>query len=233
MLTVTMPEERGFINRLFRGAGMGRPATFRGDTGIAEADFVVIDTELTGLKPRIDSVISVGAVHMTGTRIELGQSFYRVVKPRGEVSGTSVVIHGITPTEAHASPSFDVLLPEFLAFCEGRIIVGYCVNIDMVFLNGEIRQLGRRGLRNPVIDTLKLYTWIRRKQRDACAFDDGCGENMGLTELGDKFGISTTHMHNALSDAYITAQLFQQLLALASGYGIRRVEDLLIVARPD
>lgn len=164
MTTVTMPEEKGFINRLFRGAGRAKAPAFRRDTDVAEVEFVVIDTELTGLRPRTDSVLSVGAIHMTGTRIELGQSFYRVVRPRGEVPGTSVVIHGITPTEADAAPSFEVLLPEFLAFCEGRVIVGYCVNIDMVFLNGEFRRLGRRRLRNPVIDTLKLYTWIRRKQ---------------------------------------------------------------------
>jgi len=193
----------------------------------------VVDTELTGLKPRTDSVVSIGAIHMTGARIQLGHFFYRVVKPASALTGSSVVIHGITPTEAGEAPDFEVLLPEFLAFCESRIIVGYCINIDMIFLNREIRRIGGRPLRSPVIDILKLYAWVRRKQRNACAFDDCEDKSFDLTELAENFGIPANNVHNALSDAFITAQLFQQLLATAASYGLRRLDELLVVARPD
>ena len=43
---------------------------------------VVVDTELTGLDEKKDSIVSIGAVRMTGGRIELGDMFYRLVSPR-------------------------------------------------------------------------------------------------------------------------------------------------------
>ena len=62
-------------------------------TPITEARYVVVDTELTGLDENRDSIVSIGAVRMTGGRIELGDSFYRLASPRTELSAASVVIH--------------------------------------------------------------------------------------------------------------------------------------------
>ena len=46
---------------------------------IGEANYVVVDTELTGLNPRSDSIISIGAMKMLGSRIDLGNAFYRLI----------------------------------------------------------------------------------------------------------------------------------------------------------
>ena len=51
-----------------------------------ECPYVVVDTELTGLDEKKDSIVSIGAVRMTGGRIELGDMFYRLVSPRTQLT---------------------------------------------------------------------------------------------------------------------------------------------------
>lgn len=48
---------------------------------IKELNYVVVDTELTGLNERRDSIISIGAIKMHGGRIDMGNTFYKLVKP--------------------------------------------------------------------------------------------------------------------------------------------------------
>ena len=48
---------------------------------VDEVDFVAFDTELTGLDFKQDSIISIGAVKLRGTKILPAKSFYRLVKP--------------------------------------------------------------------------------------------------------------------------------------------------------
>ena len=81
---------------------------------IDDAEFVVFDTELTGLDQKKDSIVSIGALKMKGGRIAVGNPFYRIVEPRTELTGKSIVIHGITPSETVGRPNMKALLPEFL-----------------------------------------------------------------------------------------------------------------------
>ncbi|HXX57414.1 MAG TPA: 3'-5' exonuclease, partial [Thermodesulfovibrionales bacterium] len=90
---------------------------------VLDAGYVVIDTELTGLDERKDSIVSLGALRMTGGRIELGESFYRLANPETALTSESVVIHGITPSDVVEKPSIDTVLAEFLQFCNDAIIV--------------------------------------------------------------------------------------------------------------
>ena len=87
------------------------------DRPITETGYVVIDTELTGLNERKDSIVSIGAVRMTGTRIDLSQTFYRLIKPDSKFKPESVVIHGITPSDVSEKPNIDSIISDFLEFC--------------------------------------------------------------------------------------------------------------------
>jgi len=71
---------------------------------IENASYVVLDTELTGLNPKKDSVVSIGAVRMAGSKIDLGQTFYRLVKPDTEFTPSSVIVHEITPSDVRQKP---------------------------------------------------------------------------------------------------------------------------------
>ena len=132
---------------------------------LRNANFVVFDTELTGLKAKKDSIVSIGAVKVRGGRILLGETFYGQVDPRTALTAGSVIIHGITPTEAAGSPRIDTLLPQFLEFCDDSLMAGHVVSIDLQFLNREMKELYGKPLRNRVVDTYKLYDWISCQER--------------------------------------------------------------------
>lgn len=199
---------------------------------IEDAEYVVLDTELTGLKPKKDSVVSIGAVKMAGGRILLHDIFYRIVEPRTILTAKSVLIHGITPSEATECPGIETLLPEFLDFCGSSIIVGHFVTIDINFINVEMKRLYGTHLQNLSIDTLKLYLWIRHKEEEVCAYHGGLSEKTDLRSLAQKYNISVNNSHNALDDAFVAAQVFQRFISFLPKYGIKTVGDLIRIGRP-
>jgi DNA polymerase-3 subunit epsilon len=199
--------------------------------GLPDANFVVFDTELTGLKAKKDSIVSIGAVKMRGQRILLGEMFYGQVDPRTVLTARSVIIHGITPTEAAASPGIDTLLPQFIEFCDDAIMVGHVVSIDLQFLNREAKELFGKPLRNRAVDTYKLYEWIKGRKEDRCAYHGGSPEPGDLFSIAAQYHIPVQNAHNALSDAFITAQILQRMLGELPQWGIRNVDDLLRIGR--
>lgn len=201
-------------------------------TPLSQAAFVVFDTELTGLKPKKDSIVSIGAVRMRGQSILLGDTYYRLVEPRTTLTGRSVVVHGITPTEASAWPGIETLLPEFLDYCGDSVLVGHVVSIDLGFLNQDMKRLYGQPLANPAVDTFALYQWLRKRDEQACSYHEGMAEDTSLFGLARRHGIGVAEAHNALSDAYVTAQLFQRFLAGLAQQGIRTLGDLLRIGKP-
>ena len=77
---------------------------------ITDTRYVIIYTELTGLNERKDSIIAIGAARMTGTRIDLGETFHRLIKPEARFKPESVVMHGITPSDVDGEPGIDSVL---------------------------------------------------------------------------------------------------------------------------
>ena len=194
--------------------------------------FVVVDTELTGLDTKRDSVISVGAIKMAGTRIELGRSFYRLVSPRADFKHESIVVHGITPDDVVAKPLLDVVADELLAFCGDRILVGHFLSIDLGFLSREAPAVRAADLRRRAVDTVRIHAWVQQQRhRLAGEYTPNEGE-LNLVALALGRGIRVAGAHNALTDAFITAQLLQRQLRELPGFGVRTLGDLLRVGRP-
>jgi DNA polymerase-3 subunit epsilon len=214
-----------------RPSGDAHPSRGAEKLPLEEIPFVVLDTELTGLKARKDSIVSIGAVKMRGTTILLGETFYRVARPRTALTATSVIVHEITPTETSEAPGIDTLLPEFLEFCGEAVIVGHVVSIDIQFLNREMKELYAKALQNPSVDTCRLHRWIREKEENCDAFHGGISECVDLFSLATQYGIPVQQAHHALGDAYITAQLFQRLLKELPGWGITTVDGLLRIGK--
>jgi DNA polymerase III subunit epsilon len=202
------------------------------NTLIQEAKYLVFDTELTGLSIKKDSIVSIGALKMHGGKIDLNETYYRVVDPRAKLTGQSVLIHGITPSEASECPKIEMLLPEFLDFCGNSIIVGHFVAIDLAFINKEMTKLFGFPLQNPAIDTRKVYQWIRKNEEQFCSYHAGLSEKMDLLSLADKYAIPVNKAHHALDDAFVTAQLFQRFLTLTTKFGAHTVADLVSIGRP-
>lgn len=199
---------------------------------VAKARYVAFDTELTGLDPKQDSIVSVGAVAMTGGRIEMGRSFYQVVAPRTALRGSSVVVHGITPSEVQEQPSIDQVLPGFLEFCGNSVVIGHVVTLDLSFLNEDLVRLYGCAFPNPAVDTHRISCWLKSRESEACAFYGGDAEGTDLFTLAKRYDIPLSGAHNALNDAFVTAQLFQRFLGLLPKEGIVTVHDLLRIGKP-
>jgi DNA polymerase-3 subunit epsilon len=196
-----------------------------------DIQYLVIDTELTGLNEKKDSIISIGAVRMVGTRIELTNSFHQLVKPETEFRPKSVVVHGITPSDVLEKPNIDSILSEFLQFCDNDIIVGHCVSIDLSFINREMKRIFGNTIQNPVIDTYNVYEWLKKRVPTRTCFSSS-PQDSSLYEIAKCFSIAVRGAHNALVDAFITAQLLQRFMPVLIDIGVTRIGDLLEIGHP-
>ncbi|MFW5488730.1 MAG: 3'-5' exonuclease [Desulfovibrio sp.] len=186
-------------------------ALLRRDTPLADVPFVVLDTELTGLDPAGDEIVSIGAVHIDSLRIQAGKTFYSVVQPREGLKKLSTLVHRITPDEVRNMPRLRSVLPDLVTFCTGRIIVGHNIGLDMDFLNRALGDVMQGRLNNPRQDTMHLAQVHQAAQGgyfqqfdQRTAFD--------LAHLGRIYNLPPYPAHNALSDAMQTACLFLVLL---------------------
>jgi DNA polymerase-3 subunit epsilon len=199
---------------------------------IGAARYVVMDTELTGLDVKRDSIVSVGAVGMRGGRILLGETFYEMVSPETAMRSSSIVVHGITPSDVADKPAIDIVIEDLLKFCEGAVVVGHFLSLDLGFLNKEMKRLHNAKFPQPVADTLQIHAWMQDHSRGFSNQYCSSEENKDLFSLAKKYHIPVSEAHNALMDAFITAQIFQRFLSLLPGLGVRTVKDLLRIAKP-
>ena len=201
-------------------------------TPLDKASYVVMDTELTGLDFRTDSIVSVGALRMVGTRIEVNRPFYEVVKPKTVLTSRSIVVHEITPSETEKKPGIEGILQGFLDFCEGAMIVGHFISLDLRFLAKEMKRAGFGALKNRAVDTCVLHDWISQQSDRFSSNYLGRMEGKDLFTLAKKYGVQLRGAHNALMDAYVTAQLFQRFIFMLIRLGVRTLRDLLSIGKP-
>lgn len=199
---------------------------------VLETDYTVIDTELTGLNERKDSIISIGAVKMTGSKIHLDKTFYKLVNPEAKFKPESVIVHGITPSDVSKEPNIDPIIKEFIEFCGHDILIGYCISIDLSFINRELKRLTGNLIQNSVIDLFVLYENMKKMLPSNKCFSTTPTEN-SLYEIAKCFEIAIHGAHDALFDAYITAQLFQRFLPIIIDNGIKDIGSLLNIGNPE
>jgi DNA polymerase-3 subunit epsilon len=200
-------------------------------TPVTEARYVVVDTELTGLDEKKDSIVSIGAVRMSGASIDLGANFYRLISPRTELKAASVVIHEIMPSEVEARPGIESVLADFLEFCGDAVLVGHFISIDLSFLNREMKLIRRAGIQNPALDTFSIYEWLRKRSKSRDCFATPLG-GYRLYDIVKCFDIAVNGAHNAVIDAFITAQLLQRFFPLLTEAGVHDIGDLLRIGTP-
>jgi DNA polymerase-3 subunit epsilon len=194
---------------------------------LEDVAYVAIDTELTGLNEKKDSIVSIGAVRMCGGRVSLGDSYYRLINPETQLTAESVVIHEITPSEVSEKPYMRTVLTEFLNYCGNDVLVGFCVSIDMEFMQRATKRLMGRKIRNRVVDIKTLYEWMRHKCAAIKKEPVTLPDRYGLYDIAKYFDIPVSGSHNALIDAYVTAQIFQRFFPVFVQAGIMSVGDLL------
>lgn len=186
---------------------------------VRDADFCVIDLETTGLDLRRDKIIAFACVPMRGMKILVNNSFYTLIKPE-KYKLRAMKYHGISQYDLKDAPTFEEISNKILERLNG-IVVGHAVEIDMAFLKKYFKKIGVKFERQ-TIDIALLEKWLGERLGERKT-----NENLTLDALIKSYGLKATYRHNALADAFFTAQIFQiQLLKLLK-YGVNSVDRIL------
>ena len=188
--------------------------TWPPDAPSRDIRFIVLDTETTGLDPRRDRIITIGALAVIDHEIRLDDSFEVLL--RLQYNHSSVTVHGITRDESLDGYSEPEAVALFLDYLRDGVIVGHHIGHDIEALNiAAERHFGIR-LENRSLDTMDLTLHLN----DAGAFADReMATGFSLDGLCTMFGITPHDRHTAGGDAFLTAQVFLRLLRAARAVG--------------
>jgi DNA polymerase-3 subunit epsilon len=181
---------------------------------LREVRFAVLDSETTGLDPRRDRLITIGAVAVIDGEIIIADSFEAMLKVAYNAS--SVTVHGITRDEAREGLDEADALQSFLGWLRDSIIVGHHIKHDIDTLNAGFERNFGFHLLNQSLDTMDLTLHLERDGAFGGRPEIGDFSLDGLCRL---FGVRPHDRHTAAGDAFLTAQVFLRLLALAQRCG--------------
>lgn len=193
------------------------------DTPASQVRFVVLDTETTGLDPRRDRIITLGAVAVIEGEIRLDDSFEAMCKL--DYNRSSVTVHGITRDETRDALEESEALSQFLDYLRDGVIVGHHIGHDIQALNVAYTRHAGFELKNQSLDTMDLTLHLN---------DDGAfaGREMpkgfDLDGLCEMFDIPPHDRHTAGGDALITALVFLRLLRFARRVGRETLAGLTV-----
>ena len=159
---------------------------------------VVLDTETTGLNPKLgDRIIEVGCVEILNRQVG-ERHFHAYVNPEREVPAEAVEVHGLTTAFLADKPAFRAVAAEFVAFLGDARLIIHNAAFDMKFLNAELTWAGHGSLPwARAVDTLELAR--RRYPGAANTLDALCRrfgvDNAGRTKHGEygAFGEQLRH----------------------------------------
>ncbi len=206
--------------RFFKSFDKNRP--------FEDYDYVVLDTELTSLNPKNGEVVSIGAVRIRGLRLLIGGSFFCYARPEKPLPKDSTMIHRITPQQIENAPNLEDVLPDFINYCHGAVLVGHFLKIDMTFLGKAFRKHFGGTLGNVWLDTLKLAQSLEEYRRRHRYSDDPIENSFNLNKLAVKYNLPLFEKHDALEDAIQTAYLFIYLCHKLKKAGCVTLGDLIV-----
>ena len=188
--------------------------TWQDDTPIDRVRFVVLDSETTGLDPRTDRIITIGAVAVEAGDLVLGDTFHSLI--RVSHNTPAVTVHGVTRDASRKGVEEATALEAFLEYLRDGVIVGHHIGHDVATFNaGYERHWGVQML-NRSLDTMELALLL---ERDGAFAGQPAIRHFTLDSLCERFGVIPHDRHTATGDAFITGQVFQRLLRLATRNG--------------
>ena len=162
---------------------------------IGNLEFVIFDTETTGLGAKRDDIVQIGAVRIVNGRLLEGDTFERMVNPGQPVPKDSKRFHGITDEMVAHAPGIEEMLTEFLDYAGDAVLVGHNIAFDLSLINRA------DNAHNPSLDTMLLSIAAFPARRDHT-----------LDSLSKHFDEIVEDRHSALHNADLTARIFLKLL---------------------
>ncbi|MFK5583999.1 DEDD exonuclease domain-containing protein [Serinicoccus sp. LYQ131] len=184
-------------------------------TSLSDVTFVVVDLETTGGSPSGSQITEIGAVKVRGGEV-LGE-FQTLVRPSTPIPPFISVLTGITNAMVGDAPPISTVLPQFLEFAAGSVLVAHNAGFDVSFLKAAAAETGHRWPAFGVVDTVRLARQLVHKDE---------APNHKLGSLAALFGATTTPDHRALHDARATVDVLHALIGRVGNLGVHTLEEL-------
>ena len=201
-----IPGMEGYLvddaQRTVRGGGQ-RPLS---------CDVVVFDLETTGLSPKNDAIVEIGAVRLRGGEIVDQLTTY--ADPRRPIPAEASKISGITDDMVAGAPSQFEAVTRLLNFIGDAAVAAHNAAFDVGFVSRVAEEMGR-PFTAPVIDTVLLSRALVPQL-----------SQHNLKAVCRHFGVKNERHHRAAQDARATAEVYVGLRALAEEAGARTLDDL-------
>ena len=189
-------------------------------------DFVVFDTETTGLHARKgDRIVSISAVRIKQGRIDLSDTFHELINPNRDIPSEAAVVHGILPRMVDGKPTLEEVLPDFMEYIGSSILVAHHAWLDMTFLNHEMVRFFGLPLQNLVLDTALLDQTLHWMKPSPSGSPMKASSELGA--LAERYHVTIDGRHSSFGDAFTTAQIFQQMVKQIQKQGVLSLKDLL------
>jgi DNA polymerase III subunit epsilon len=177
--------------------------------------FTVVDLETTGGSAAADAITEVGAVRVCGGQVQ--GEFQTLVDPGVPITPFVSVLTGITDAMVSGSPHIGSVLPAFLEFARGSVLVAHNAPFDVGFLRAACVDQGIAWPGFAVVDTALLAR--RVLTRDEVP-------NCKLGTLAAFFGAGTSPNHRALADARATVDVLHALIGRLGSLGVQSLPEL-------
>ena len=177
-----------------------------------DGKFVVFDIETTGFSPLTCEIIEIGAV-----RVEKGvitDRFSTFVNPKVPIPYRIEQLTSINDSMVMDAPDIQTILPKFLEFCEGAVMVAHNADFDMSFI---IENCKRQGLPQEYtyVDTVGMARFLLPALN-----------RFKLDTVAKAVGVSLDHHHRAVDDAACTAEIFVRFVEMLRERDIFDVDTL-------
>ncbi len=188
---------------------------------LRDTTFVVVDLETTGGRANsddpgvvADAITEIGAVKVRGGRV-LGE-LATLVDPGRSIPPQIVALTGITTAMVTDAPRIEAVLPSFLEFSRGAVLVAHNAGFDIGFLRAAAERCQIPWPSPAVLCTVRLARRVLTRDE---------APSVRLSALARLFS-ATTPTHRALDDARATVDVLHALIERVGNQGVHTYAEL-------
>ena len=163
---------------------------------------IILDTETTGLSVKDGHrIVEIGCIELEDL-IPTKRKFHSYLNPERKVSEKALEVHGYTDEFLANKKKFKEIASEFMDFINGKRLIIHNAEFDLSHLNNELEIIGKKTIKNQVVDTLIL------------ARNKFPGSSSSLDALCKRYRIdnSKREQHSALADCDLLAKVYINLI---------------------
>jgi DNA polymerase-3 subunit epsilon len=172
-------------------------------------EYIAYDTETTGLNPKKDEILSIGAVKIKNNKIITSEKFEIFLNPSRDISEESIKIHQIRNIDLQNGSEPNEAIEQFLNFIGSRTLVGYYLEFDIKMINRYLKPYLGIKLPNRQIEVSGIYHDKKIK------FIPQGNIDLRFNSIMEDLELPIFGKHDAINDAIMTAMMFIKLKNIA------------------